>query len=245
MRQGTWRSGSARPVVIAVLAGLNAVGAACGALGLAFGFLKLDAASASRLPWGSTVLAGIALGLLVGVPNAVLTVVAARRGAGTGPVSIGVGALLVGWILVELAFLRELSFFHPVYIAVGVLLVWLGGGVIRTTGAVSWPALLSQMRDVLVDLPVLATSPAYRRRHLRWGATRTEADQTMPGDLSCLLRTSADDASQRSWGETEPFGPPSPEPLDLSSGHRGRRQGGYQWKRAVGDQARSDDEEVS
>jgi hypothetical protein len=84
MRQGTWETGSARPVVITVLAGLNAGGAAGGALGLAFGFLELDAVSASRLPWGSTVLAGIALGLLVGVPNAVLAVVAARRGAGTG-----------------------------------------------------------------------------------------------------------------------------------------------------------------
>jgi hypothetical protein len=182
MRQGTWGTGSARLVVIAVLAGLNAVGAVGGALGLAFGFLRLDAVSASRLPWNSTLLAGIALAMLVAVPNALLAVVAARRGAGTGPASIGVGVLLVGWILVELAFIRELSFFHPVYIAVGVLLVWLGGGVIRTTSAVSWAALLSQLRDVLVDLPVFATSPAYRRWHLRWGATRTEVDQAMPGD---------------------------------------------------------------
>jgi hypothetical protein len=182
MSQGTSGIDRARHVVIAVLAGLNAVGAAGGALGLAFGFLRLDTVSASRLPWGSTVLAGTALALLVAVPNAVLTVVAARRGAGTGPLSIGVGAVLVGWILVELAFIRELSYFHPVYIAVGMLLVWLGGGVIRTTGAVSWAALLSQLRDVLVDLPVFATSPAYRRWHLRWGATRTEVAQAMPGD---------------------------------------------------------------
>jgi hypothetical protein len=182
MRPGTERATGAHCAVIAVVAGLNAVAAAGGALGLALGFLKLDTVSATRLPWGSTVLAGIALALLVAVPNAVLAVVAARRSAGTGPLAIGVGALLVGWILVELAFIRELSFFHPVYIAVGVLLVWLGGGVIRTTSAVSWAALLSQLRDVLVDLPVFATSPAYRRWHLRWGATRTEVDRSMSGD---------------------------------------------------------------
>jgi hypothetical protein len=172
----------ARHLLIAVIAGLNAVAATGGALGLALGFLKLDTVSASRLPWGSTVLAGIALAMLVAVPNALLAVVAARRSAGTGPLAIGVGALLVGWIVVELAFIRELSFFHPLYIAVGVLLVWLGGGVIRTTGAVSWAVLLSQLRDVLVDLPVFATSPAYRRWHLRWGATQDEVHRSMPGD---------------------------------------------------------------
>lgn len=35
------------------------------------------------------------------------------------------GVLLIGWILVELAFLRELSYFHPAYLLVGVsLVVW-------------------------------------------------------------------------------------------------------------------------
>jgi hypothetical protein len=67
MSQLTSGTDRAHHVVIAVLAGLNAVGAAGGALGLAFGFLRLDTVSASRLPWGSTVLAGIALTLLVQV----------------------------------------------------------------------------------------------------------------------------------------------------------------------------------
>jgi hypothetical protein len=34
--------------------------------------------------------------------------------------------VLVVWILVELGFLHELSFFHPVYLAIGLLLVRLG-----------------------------------------------------------------------------------------------------------------------
>ena len=35
---------------------------------------------------------------------------------------------------------------------------------------------------VLAAVPVFATSPLYRRRHLRWGATDAEAAGAMPGD---------------------------------------------------------------
>ena len=40
--------------------------------------------------------------------------------------STAVGALLVGWILVELLFLREISFFHPLYVAIGLAFMWAG-----------------------------------------------------------------------------------------------------------------------
>src|SRR4249920_137500 len=36
--------------------------------------------------------------------------------------------------------------------------------------------------EALVALPVFATSPLYRRWHLRWGATDEEASAGMPGD---------------------------------------------------------------
>ena len=36
--------------------------------------------------------------------------------------------------------------------------------------------------DVLGGLPLFATAPLYRRRHLRWGATDQEVRGTMPGD---------------------------------------------------------------
>ncbi len=42
--------------------------------------------------------------------------------------------------------------------------------------------LLSQVGDVLVDLPVFLTSPIYRRWHLHWGATPDEVTAPMPGD---------------------------------------------------------------
>jgi hypothetical protein len=64
--------------------------------------------------------------MAVAVPNAVLAVLARRGDRRTDAAAVATGALLVGWILVELAFLRELSFLHPLYVAVGLLLVLLG-----------------------------------------------------------------------------------------------------------------------
>ena len=43
-------------------------------------------------------------------------------------------------------------------------------------------ALLGEIRDVRFDLPVLLTSPLYRRWHLRWGASPDEVVRPMPGD---------------------------------------------------------------
>lgn len=133
MNRRTLKQGPPRNAVIALVAGLNTVAALAGALGLATGYLSLGPVVTSRLPWDSVVLGGVALGLLVAVPNAVLTVLAVRGDHRTGFVSVGVGALLVGWIVVELAFIRELSFFHPLYVGVGILLIWLGARAVDVT----------------------------------------------------------------------------------------------------------------
>lgn len=47
--------------------------------------------------------------------------------------------------------------------------------------------LLSEVGDVLHDLPVLLSAPLYRRWHLRWGATANETTESLPGDS--LMRT--------------------------------------------------------
>jgi hypothetical protein len=47
------------------------------------------------------------------------------------------GVLVIGWILVELAFIRELSFFHPLYLAVGGLLLWAGRPALHRKPAAS------------------------------------------------------------------------------------------------------------
>jgi len=49
-----------------------------------------------------------------------------RADGRAGAAAIAAGILLAGWILTELAFIRELSFFHPVYLVLGLLLIWLG-----------------------------------------------------------------------------------------------------------------------
>jgi hypothetical protein len=114
-----------RPALV-VLATLNAVAAAGGAWGLASGVIVIGSRLEARLPWQSPTLGGVALLMAVAVPNAVLAVLAWRGDRRTDAAAVATGALLVGWILVELAFLRELSFLHPLYVAVGLLLVLLG-----------------------------------------------------------------------------------------------------------------------
>jgi hypothetical protein len=108
------------------LAILNAVAAAGGAWGLASGVIDIGARLEARLPWQRPTLGGVALLLTVALPNAVLAVLAWRGDRRTGTAAVATGLLLVVWIVVELAFLRELSFLHPLYVAVGLLLVWLG-----------------------------------------------------------------------------------------------------------------------
>ncbi|WP_208494244.1 hypothetical protein [Glycomyces niveus] len=85
-----------------------------------------------RLPWGNTVVAGIALGVIVAVPNAALAAAALRGSARCGPLSILAGVLVVGWIVVEVAFIREFSFFQPFYAALGLSQVWWGWRIGRS-----------------------------------------------------------------------------------------------------------------
>jgi hypothetical protein len=115
-----------RHPAIAVIALLNAVAAVGGAWGLASGVIGIGARLEERLPWQSPALGGVALLLAVAVPNAVLAVLAWRGDRRTAAAAVGTGALLIVWILVELAFLRELSFFHPLYVVIGLVLVRLG-----------------------------------------------------------------------------------------------------------------------
>ena len=100
----------------------------------------------------------------------------------TGLVGIAVGTAMVAWILVELAFIRELSFFHPLYVAVGLLMVWAGFRVVRVDLGVPAASLAHELRDALADVPRFLAAPLMRRRHLRWGATDDEVAATLLGD---------------------------------------------------------------
>jgi hypothetical protein len=112
-------SGDRHPV-LSTMAVLVAMGAYGGSIGLATGWLSIGDRLNARLPFGSPVFGGLALFVLVAVPYTTLAGRAWRNDGSTGATAIVVGVMLVGWIVVELAFIREFSLFHPVYAAIGV-----------------------------------------------------------------------------------------------------------------------------
>ncbi|MFC3490946.1 hypothetical protein [Glycomyces rhizosphaerae] len=120
-----------RHPLIAGVALFNAFGAASGAIGLITGWLSLGDKVTDRLPWGSPVIAGVALGVIVALPNTALAIAAMFRGARCGPLSILAGTLLICWIIVQLAFIREFSFFQPFYTVIGLAQIWMGVRVLR------------------------------------------------------------------------------------------------------------------
>jgi hypothetical protein len=81
------------------------------------------------------------------------------------------GVLLVGWIVVEVAVVRQFSALQVVYGLAGLGLIASGSR-----------RMLAEVADVVTALPLLLTAPLYRRWHLHWGATPAETGAAMPGD---------------------------------------------------------------
>jgi hypothetical protein len=111
---------------LAVFAVVNALAALGGAAGLMSGVLDMGDEINSRLPFSSPVFAGLALTVLVAVPLAVVATLAWRGHPRADLATAACGAVLVGWILVQLAVIREVSFFQPFYLSVGLWMLWLG-----------------------------------------------------------------------------------------------------------------------
>jgi hypothetical protein len=166
---------------ITVVAALNAVAALGGAVGLVTGWLSLEEFT-ERLPFGSAVLGGLALGLLVAVPQAWVAVLSLRGSSATAAGSVVVGLGMVLWILVEVVFLREFAGLQVFYVAVGLLQVALGFLLARHDPGLSPGALARMVGAVVADVPRFLTAPSYRRWHQRWGATDDEVAAAMPGD---------------------------------------------------------------
>ncbi len=158
-------------VTLAAYAGFIALSAYCGSIGLISGLLPVNASLAERLPFHSPVFGGIALALAVGLPASFVAALSWRGHARTPDAGALAGLLLVGWIAVELAIAREFSALQVVYAAAGAGLIALGN-----------VAVLRQVGDVVVALPLFVTAPLWRHWHLRWGATRSEVAVAMPGD---------------------------------------------------------------
>jgi hypothetical protein len=104
-----------------------------GTIGLVTGRLDLGHQLNQRLPLHSPVLGGIALALVVGLPATVVAGLAKRGDRRADLASIAAGVLLIAWILVELAFIRELSFLQFFYAGAGLAFVAIGRRARTTT----------------------------------------------------------------------------------------------------------------
>jgi len=58
----------------------------------------------------------------------------------------GAGLVLVGWIAVELAFIKAYSWFHPTYLVAAIVVLGLSWLMNRTGSQTAWPATL-ELRD--------------------------------------------------------------------------------------------------
>jgi len=111
-----------RERVVVILEVLLAVGAFAGAVALitdAMDFGDL----ADHLPWGSMVLAGIALGVINGVFPTVVAVRAIRQPGTSRTWHILVGVALCVWIVVQVAIIGLGHWLQPFYFIWGVVIV--------------------------------------------------------------------------------------------------------------------------
>lgn len=158
-------------VWLAVLAGFVAISAYGGAAALIVGWLRPSTSMTENLPFGSPVFAGIALACVVAAPATVVLILAWRRHPRDRDAATLAGILLVGWIVVEVAVVRQFSALQVVYGLAGLGLIACGSR-----------EMFAEVAEVVTAVPLLVTAPLYRRWHLRWGATPAEAGAAMPGD---------------------------------------------------------------
>lgn len=143
---------------LAVFAGQLGLAACGGAIGLIVGFLGLPPEIEERLPFGSTTLAGLALAVLVGVPSTILILASWRGDRFALHGAVVTGILLVGWIAIEMAFVRQFSFLQPLYAAQGCVLVFWGRAAV--------PDLWARVRRLPHHHRRDATGPLRRRSGL-------------------------------------------------------------------------------
>lgn len=90
-----------------------------GAVGLAGGGADLGSEVEARLPFHSKIFAGTALAAIVGVPMTATAVLAGRSRSPAGPVGVGSGLLLTGWVTVQPFIIRRFSWMQPAFGALG------------------------------------------------------------------------------------------------------------------------------
>jgi len=117
------RPSEKRRAGLVAYAAFIAISAYGGTLGLITGALDMGHTLNQRLPLHSPVLGGIALALIVGFPASVVATMAWHRDRRADAASVAAGVLLVGWIVIEIAFIREFAFLQLFYAGAGVVFV--------------------------------------------------------------------------------------------------------------------------
>lgn len=112
--------------VLLALAATTAVFALAGAISLATGVLELGTVAENRLPLHSAAIAGLALFAIVAMPMAVTTWFAARRDVRADAAAAVAGGALIGWIVVQILFLRVFSWLQPTMAIVGAAVLTIG-----------------------------------------------------------------------------------------------------------------------
>ena len=171
MRTLVAHSPRGRRAALTTFAGSVAASAWFGAIGMVSGLLPVEATLADRLPFDSPVFGGIALALVVAVPTTVASVLEWRGNARAGAMLTLAGVLLVGWIAVEIAVVRQFSPLQVICAVAGAGLALVGDR-----------ATLRQIGAAATAAPLFLVAPLLRHWHLRWGATGEEVRAQLPGD---------------------------------------------------------------
>jgi hypothetical protein len=103
-----------------------AVAAVAGTIGLAGGGIDFGPTINDRLPFHSYPVAAAALATVVALPTGVAAVAALRRRPRSADMAVAAGALLIGWILAEVAFIRTYSWMQPTCVGWGAAVMLLG-----------------------------------------------------------------------------------------------------------------------
>jgi hypothetical protein len=110
-------------VGVASFAALSAIG---GGIGLvATNGLGIPLAYLRSTPFTSYVVPGVILGVVVGGSALAATLLLLRHQQGANLMAFGAGAIMAGWIVVEILLLGKLSWLQWFYLAVGVALMGL------------------------------------------------------------------------------------------------------------------------
>lgn len=131
----------------ALITGAIALSGYAGVVGLLGGGISFGDTIDARLPFGSLFVAGLALLAIVAVPMTVASVAAGRGMRYSADIVFGAGLVLVGWIAVELAFIKAYSWFHPTYLVAAIVVLGLSWLMNRTGSQTAWPATL-ELRNI-------------------------------------------------------------------------------------------------